>query len=214
MGKIRNSSIINCLNTLSGKMLWLLFFTTVLAYSFSYAQAWAAEFTADLVRNRGDGVITGKIFLKGTNFRQEMVRAGQNQVMIYRKDKNLAWILMPDSRMYMEMPGLAQNKKIPQMDQKVIEDMADKKFLGQEKLNGYICDKYRYDYHNKSYGSMTQWYSIKLNIPIKTIVENPYGRFITEYKNIEETGIPNSLFEIPEGYQKMSMPEMMKGMGK
>jgi hypothetical protein len=42
------------------------------------------------------------------------------------------------------------------------------------------------------------------------------GPMSMEYKNIQEKEIPDSLFKIPAGYQKMSMPMMpkMPGMHK
>jgi outer membrane lipoprotein-sorting protein len=61
---------------------------------------------------------------------------------------------------------------------------------------------------------MTQWFSKKLNFPIKMEMDGPSGHVTTEYKNIKENGLSSSLFEIPAGYQKMPMPAMpsMEGM--
>ena len=35
------------------------------------------------------------MFFKEGNFRQEMMMGGQKQITIFRKDKNLVWVLMP-----------------------------------------------------------------------------------------------------------------------
>ena len=38
------------------------------------------------------------------------------------------------------------------------------------------------------------------------------GEFSMEYKNIKEGNIPATVFEVPAGYQKMSMPAGMPRM--
>jgi hypothetical protein len=47
-------------------------------------------------------------------------------------------------------------------------------------------------------------------------MEGSSGPMSMEYKNIQEKKLPDSLFKIPAGYQKMSMPSMpnMPGMPK
>ncbi|MCD6297231.1 MAG: DUF4412 domain-containing protein, partial [Deltaproteobacteria bacterium] len=97
-----------------------------------------------------------------------------------------------------------------------MEKMGDKKYLGEEKVNGYKCKKYRYTSSDPSVGTTTMWISKKLNFPIKTEMKGSSGPMSMEYKNIEEKKLPDSLFNIPAGYQKMSMPSMpkMPGMPK
>ncbi|MBW1694323.1 MAG: DUF4412 domain-containing protein [Deltaproteobacteria bacterium] len=62
-------------------------------------------------------------------------------------------------------------------------------------------------------GKMTQWISRKLNFPIKIIYHSPQGVMSTEYNNIQSSNVKESLFEVPQGFQKMSMPAMGSGMG-
>ena len=174
--------------------------------------AYAAEFSADMVQTMPQGVYEGKFFMKGNNFRQEMDMQGQEQITIFREDKGVVWVLMPEAKMYMEMSSQAQEENVPQIDQEKIEHMAEKKFLGKETVNGYACETYQYIYHDKSMGTMTQWFSKKLNFPIKMETHGPSGHTTTEYKNISEKSLSNALFEIPAGYSKMGMPGMMPGM--
>ena len=89
--------------------------------------------------------------------------------------------------------------------------MGTKKYLGKEKVNGYMCSKYNYTFNDPSIGAATYWISEKLNFPVKMEMDGPSGHIITEYKNIQEKTVPGALFNIPSGYQKMSMP-MMPGM--
>ena len=190
----------------------LLIVAAVVSSFVLYGSSDAAEFSADMVQRTAQEVFKGKVFVKGNNFRQEINMKGEKQVTIFRQDKGVVWILMPEGKMYMEMHSLAQTKNVPQVDQRKIEKMAEKKHLGKEKVNGYVCDKYRYLYHVKGLGTMTQWFSNKLNFPIKMEMDGPSGHMITEYRNINEKRLSNSLFEVPPGYEKMPMPGMIPGM--
>jgi outer membrane lipoprotein-sorting protein len=172
----------------------------------------AAEFSADMVISTPEGVHKGKFFFNGTNFRQEIDMAGEKQVMIFRQDKNLIWVLMPEAKMYMEVSSQTQVENVPQVDQHEMESLAEKKHLGKETVNGYDCEIYQYIYHDKSMGTNTQWFSKKLNFPIKMEMQSPSGRTTTEYKNISEKSLSNELFEIPAGYRTMGMPGMMPDM--
>jgi hypothetical protein len=125
-------------------------------------------------------------------------------------DKGVTWSLMPEDKMYMEMPGIGKEATDPEIEKK-IKDMAEKKSLGKEKISGYVCEKYQYIYHDKSLGVLTQWFSKRLNYPIKTEYKTESYHMLIEYKNIKEGRIADSLFEIPSGYQKMQLP-MMPGM--
>ncbi|MGD8449546.1 MAG: DUF4412 domain-containing protein, partial [Desulfobacterales bacterium] len=100
----------------------------------------------------------------------------------------------------------------PEIEEK-IKDIAEKKSLGKEKVSGYVCEKYQYLYHDKSSGVLTQWLSKRLGYPIKTEYKAPAYHMLTEYKNIKKERIPDSLFEIPSGFQKMQLP-MMPGMSQ
>ena len=167
----------------------------------------AAEFSADMIQKSPMGNTNGKVFVKGENLRQEMNMGGQNQIMIFQKEKGVVWILMPGQKMYMEMAaGGEQSMAPPTLEE--MEKMGDKKYLGEEKVNGYKCKKFSYTSNDPSVGTTTMWISKKLNFPIKTEMEGSSGPMSMEYKNIQEKKLPESLFKIPAGYQKMSMPSM------
>jgi outer membrane lipoprotein-sorting protein len=175
----------------------------------------AAEFSADMIQKSPMGNTNGKVFVKGENLRQEMTMGEQNQIMIFQKDKGVALVLMPEMKMYMEIPAGGQQDMAPPTPEEM-ENMAEKKYLGQEKVNGYKCKKYLFTPRDPSVGTTTMWISNKLNFPIKTEMKSSSGPMSMEYKNIQEKEIPDSLFKIPAGYQKMSMPMMpkMPGMPK
>jgi outer membrane lipoprotein-sorting protein len=167
----------------------------------------AAEFTADLLLKQAGETITGKVYVKGDKIRQEYLQGGEKQVMIFRHDKGITWVLIPAEKIYMEMSSQEGVAYDPQFDQN-IEDKAEIKLLGKETVNGYMCDKYQYSYHDTSMGTLTQWLSEKLNYPIKTEYKSPSGYMLTEYKNIQEGNVQGSLFEVPGDYALLSLPGM------
>ena len=188
-------------------MFGAIFLITIMVLSMSVN---AAEISADMIHKSPMGSFKGKMFLKGDNIRQEMDIKGEKQVTIFRKDKGVVWILMPRQKMYMEMMEGSQNNMEP-VDPDELEKIGKKKFIGKEEVNGYICSKYHYTFRDPSVGAATYWISEKLNFPVKMEMDGPSGHMVTEYRNIQEKTMPDSFFNIPSGYQKMSMP-IMPGM--
>ncbi len=172
----------------------------------------ASEFSADQILDNPEGKFTGKIYVKGNRQRQEFVKDGQRIVTILHREKGVIWNLMPEEKMYMEMPFLEKgDMTVPQMEEE-LEKMAEKKYLGKEKVSGYVCEKYQYIYHDKSSGMLTQWVSKKLNYPIKLKHQGSNWHMYIELRNIKEQSLSDSLFEIPAAYEKMSIPGMPGGM--
>ncbi|MBW2245809.1 MAG: DUF4412 domain-containing protein [Deltaproteobacteria bacterium] len=188
-------------------LIMIILFVAVLSLSVSSN---AAEFSADMINTSPMGNIEGKMFFKEGNFRQEMMMGGQKQITIFRKDKEVVWVLMPAQMMYMEMQAGSQQNMAP-VDPDQIDKLGGKKYLGKEKVNGYMCSKYRYTFHDKSSGTAIYWISDKLQFPIKMQTQGTSGSMSMEYRNIQEKTVPASLFNIPGGFHKMSMP-MMPGM--
>ena len=188
-------------------LIMIILFVAVLSLSVSSN---AAEFSADMINTSPMGRIEGKMFFKGGNFRQEMMVGGQKQITIFRKDKGVVWVLMPAQMMYMEMQAGSRQNMAP-VDPDQIDKLGEKEYLGKEKVNGYMCSKYRYTFHDKSSGTAIYWISDKLQFPIKMQTQGTSGSMSMEYRNIQEKTVPASLFNIPGGFQKMSMP-MMPGM--
>jgi len=163
----------------------------------------AAEFSADLIQKMGDDVKKGKFFVKGNMMRMEF----EEGITIMDMATGKTITLQPEEKMYIEMPAMGSTPTAADSDEELAK-IATKKKIGTEKVNGYKCDKHLITYHDKEMGKMTQWYARKLNYPIKTVYHGPQGEMVTEYSNIKEGGVKDSLFEVPRGYRKMSMPGM------
>jgi len=177
------------------------------------ALSWASEFSADMVNNQFGQDMKGKVFVKNHKMRMENISGqGEESIVIMDLESGTSYLLMPQQKTYMEMSAAQAQSQMQQYNvEEEIAKVADKKFLGTEKVNGYVCDKYEFVYHDTSMGTLVQWYSKKLNYPIKIIYNSAHGVMTTEYRNIREGGVSDSLFHIPSGYQKMSMPAMGSG---
>ena len=166
----------------------------------------AAEFSATSVTKAGGMEIPGKIYVKDSKVRNEVQAGGQTGIHILRPDKKVVWIIMPQQNAYMEMPisQEAQQKMMPLTE----DQKAKMKKVGTETINGYACDKYETTMsHQGKSMKVFSWVATDLGLPIKIVSED--GSFSMEYKDIKPGEVADSLFEVPQGYQKMKMPFAM-----
>jgi len=182
---------------------WIAVVSLVLALAFPVC---ALEFSADMIMKHGNSRQTGTTAMKGEKMRTQIT--GQPSYTIFRPDRNVSWMVMPAQRSYMEMnydpKQAAQSGTAPKGE-------VSRKLIGSEVVNGYPAKKY--EMTMKSEGKtekIYQWVAAGFEMPVKTAAID--GSWSTEYLNIKRTAA-DSLFEIPAGYRKMSMPAM-RGMPK
>jgi outer membrane lipoprotein-sorting protein len=180
----------------------------LLVISFSGVLAKAPEFSADIVITDAKGKTNlGKVYIKGNEkIRQETTADDETTVTILRLDKKVSWTLLPDNQ-YMEVKmSFDPNQPNSEYEYEMTE-------LGEETVNGYPCKIVQYTYKNKKYGVLKQWVSEKLGYSVKIETKDAKGKTSTiEYKNIKEGKQPDSLFEIPKGYEKFELPFGIPGM--
>jgi hypothetical protein len=179
----------------------------------STARAAQDGLTANMIQTTPAGKVTGNIYMEDGKVRNEFTMQGQRQVTITRHDKNVVWLLMPGG-MYMEMPVPAeQDRGMPILDQDEMRDVAKRTRIGTETVNGHVCDVYRFDFKDPDAGRVTQWVARDLDFPVRIKVQTDQGVSVTEFTDIEKGPVPDRMFEIPPGYQKMTAPGMGRGMG-
>jgi hypothetical protein len=184
------------------KIFSVLFFISVFINS-----AVAMEFSADTITTqKGEEKITGKLYYKPNRFRMEM-KVHEDMIVITRMDKNVAWNIMPAMKMYMEMPFDMKNR--PMVEDK-FEGETERKLIGSETIDGHPAKKYLITYKSGNRTDQVyQWIATDINFPLKTAATD--GSWIQEFRNVRIGSQPNSLFEIPAGYQKMDIPQMPGG---
>lgn len=187
------------------KVIGLVFFvvTVLLAANIVFA----AEMSADMNSTSAGHTFRGKIFISGDKVRME----NPETISISRMDKKVVWILMPKNMTYMEQPfdpssSVATSSKV--------SGEIERKFIAKENIDGRLTDKYQVVYNTGGKKeTMFQWIAPGLNIPVKTAAAD--NSWVIEYKNIKTSKQPDSLFEVPAGYQKFSyqMPSMQDVLG-
>ena len=174
---------------------------------------WAAglslnDFTADMVTTRHGETHTSKIYSKDGKKRMEMTGRGQTMITIMRPDKQVVWMIMPAQNSYREMPfNNRSNDMLSQLSDPNVK--SEKKFIGNETVEGHPAKKYSVtiirDGKKEAMGSV--WEATDLNnFLIKHQSEDQ--EMTTVWKNIKTGGVSDSLFEVPAGYTKVSMPSM------
>jgi outer membrane lipoprotein-sorting protein len=193
--------------------LWLFALFACLTTMFALAGlALAAEFSADVIM-KGDPMFgQGKVWVKGQKMRQEMGDPAGKMIMIMDLDQGFHWVLMPQSKTYMKTEINSKGEgftpeNFTGTQQGSME--AEVKRLGTETVGGYKCDKYLVTFKDKKMGTMTQWFSKKLNYPIKMINKSSMmGEVVTELQNIKIGSVKDALFKIPPGYTEMKLPQI------
>ena len=186
---------------MKGTFVWLMGVMLVLC---GISAALAVEFSADMIQKSKGYTGQSKTYVKGQKIRMES--QGMSQFTIVRGDLDKTWVVMPDQRMYME------TKHDPsQVPGENFKGEISRKKVGSETIDGHPTQKYEVTYREggramKSY----QWIATDINFPIKTAAVD--GIWSMEYRNLRMEAPPDSLFELPKGYQKMTMPGMPGGM--
>ncbi|MFA5811188.1 MAG: DUF4412 domain-containing protein [bacterium] len=158
------------------------------------------DFSAEITTKGMGGLIKGKLYVSNGKTRMEMPEG----IIIGRLDKNLIWMLMPQMKMYMEHPFQPQNAAFS--SDKMPGETAREQ-VGQEGVGGRKANKFKitYDVNGKS-SSIFQWVDAENGMPVRTAAVD--GSWMNELANIQVGAQDAGLFEIPAGFNKMSMPAM------
>jgi hypothetical protein len=161
----------------------------------------ALDFSADMVSTvRGGGSFAGKTFVSGDKSRMEAAGA----ITITRIDKGVTWMIVPEQNMFIEQP--IDVSKVAGTTDKIPGEL-ERSLLGREAVGKISADKYRVAYtENGRKVAVLQWIDPASGIPVKTASED--GGWSVEYKNLVVGAQPDSLFEVPQQYSKMAMPNM------
>jgi len=165
----------------------------------------AVSFSADLIIKQGTKQANGKLYVSGTNWRQEIEISGRNRVVIGRGDKHAAYMVDLASKQYVEMPGAGEEWRAS----KAVTALplgTTRKSLGKQTIDGMSCEKVAYVSKGKQTVTVTQYICKDLDLSIRTDFKSPQGTYTTLIKNIKRTTPPASLFQIPKGCKKFTPP--------
>ncbi len=175
-----------------------------------------AEYSAEEVVETADSMSKTKVYSTSTMERREMSEGGQQMIAITRHDKKVVWNLMPEEKMYIEMPiGQSAEKKDEKTDLSAYK--IEQTPMGQETLNGIVMNKGKMIMTGKDGSKMggfmwTTKEGIIAKMDALSVEKGKKDRFKLEMTNLKISKQPANLFEIPKGYEKMDMGAM-EGMG-
>ena len=167
------------------------------------------EYSADYIMETAEGAIRGRLNgAPGLERREDLVE-GTSIVSIRRDDKQVLWMLMPAERMYMEM-------KLGQMDGNTSRTPSPEEYKteftneGREEVNGMMTTKSKVIMTGADGSKMGGfWWTTDDGLLVKmdviSIAKGEKIRMKRELSNIKIGPQPKDLFEIPAGYQTMSM---------
>jgi hypothetical protein len=193
------------------------FFALVLAAGWAMAQS---EFSADVIDTHKQGSPTqAKIYFAKNKIRFDAVdrdpKSGGAVIMNLATQSII--IIMPQQRMYMEMPAQAgEQRQMFTFFQTTDVENACGDWLKLENNKGGSCHKIggeavngrntvQYEGTNSRGETSQVWLDPKLRFPVKWQGKNGGG----ELHNIQEGPQPAGLFEVPAGFNKMDMGGMM-----
>jgi len=165
------------------------------------------EFSATMASTSAGQTITSKIYMKPGKFRADSEMAGSSTIV--RQDLNKAWTIMTSQKTYMEMEGVSDIQH--QTISETVKGEVSRKELGRETVAGHSAIKY--ELTTKADGKVVilhQWWATDINFPVKTAADD--GSWVMEYRDINIGSQPDSLFDIPSGYNKLSIPGLPGGM--
>jgi len=176
------------------------------AFAFTAAEAGSlpvptVEYSADRVIETEKGTFGGRVYAALDKERIEMSMQGMETVTILRRDRGIAWMLMPAQRMYQELDfaqAAEQSGAQP-------SDEIDITEVGAETIEGQSATKYKMLMKDGSGGGFI-WITAD-GIPVKMDLLGKSGRDKTRMtvtlKNLVTGPQDASLFELPDGYSGM-----------
>jgi hypothetical protein len=188
-----------------GRLVGLLALIVAVIFCQSSFASVTQQFSADMITRSGNKTENCKVYVSDKKMRNDVA----GNIMILRLDKNVMWVIMPSDKMCMEQS--LNTKMVPRIT-KAIEGEVERVSLGKEMVDGAQAEKFKVTYQGPNQQeNMYQWLTDS-GFPIK--MEAVDGSWGVEYKNVFFGPQADSLFEIPDGFQKIAMPSFGKGSGK
>ena len=168
----------------------------------------AAEFSADLKIRQPDKEYEFKYYAQGSFYRLEKLTGEDRILVIADRKLDITWMLNPEDKIYIELKGTDAIFFNPIRGWEATIESTEEKKVGTETVQGYLCEKYAYIPPGGTEPGIEGWYSSELETFMRMIVHygGGYEDGIFELLNIKEAPQDDSLFKVPEDYQKEKSP--------
>ena len=155
-----------------------------------------------LVTSPDSQTMTSRMWIKNNKMRVEMDVEGQTMITLLDMDAQTMYLYYPDQNMAMRVSyeptesAMDEAQSIPDYNPTII---------GTETLDGKVCLVVEYTVEG---ATVKMWIWKEYGFPIRVEMTTNEGKTVIEYKNIEFTDIPDSMFELPEGVEIIDMSGM------
>ena len=152
----------------------------------------------------GEGTITATIWQKKNKMREEMTMEGTTVIIIFDIDEGVMYTYMPPP-VNMAYKTTLDSNMLPEGSVGDTSDIMDyhPNTVGTMTIDGKACTIIEYSIPGT--GSMKQWIWNDTGFPLKTEMTAGGVKTTIEYHNIDFSDIPDSMFELPEGVEIISM---------
>jgi outer membrane lipoprotein-sorting protein len=176
--------------------------------AFAQARAQLPDMSADMVSSASGRETQGKFYTSKGRIR---IESGRGTVMIMDPAHDSGWMLQPERKVAMDMGAqmkagreaagkiVSQGPVDPNNPCAVLKGTNCKK-LGTETVNDRQTQKW--ELKDEDGKTVNVWIDPKLWLAVKTQTPDYTG----EFRNIKEGPQPESLFQVPADYQKVSRP--------
>lgn len=173
------------------------------------------EYSADSIMEAEQITMKAKVYHAPGKERREQAMGDLKQIFITRKDKNVAWIVMPEQKMYMEMPFAQAKENEMDLSSYKIEQTR----VGEEGVEGMKTTKSKVVMtgpDGERFDGFLWMTADGITIKIDAVArgKGEKARMKMTLKNLKIGKQNPALFEIPAGYQKMTMGNPFGAMGR
>ena len=163
------------------------------------------QYSADLTITMKQGMtIQAKSYLDGDKMRSEMSMNGMDMATIVRKDKQKIYQVMAAQKMAMEM-DYDPAKFMKGRTAAAFGPEGTFELIGPETVDGVATTKYKVT-SDKTKQVFYFWLDVARKVPVQMAAAD--GSLTVKWTNFTAGPQDASLFEVPAGYQVMSMPGM------
>jgi outer membrane lipoprotein-sorting protein len=166
--------------------------------------------------------ITSKVWIKGNNMRMEQIAEGEKMITLMKE--GIMYLYYPTQKMAMKMDISAGTGRGGQENPKDMMEYLKSikaKPLGQEKIEGKLCNVYQITYSQtglpaeasaKAGAKGKVWVWKEKNFPLKSVMTMGSEVITTRYRNVQmDISMPDSYFELPPGTQITDISQIMPG---
>jgi hypothetical protein len=166
--------------------------------------AFAASFSADLVKIEGGKTQTSKFFLRDHLYRLDVVEDGQELIILVNRKSGTTRIVLPHDKQYREIKNDSFQSAMnnPFEAYNLIRRDYQSRTSGSEMIAGIECNKEILSDAGKDL--MIAWVARPYDFPIR--IENPTTGDRVELKHIKEGRIDKAKFQVPAGYTEKEDP--------